>query len=83
MLELGEASLEEHQKIVDLVASLEFSLVLLTGEQFSKCKSPENFLVFENNSLLSKYMEESHPSGFFFLIKGSRGMKLESVIDKL
>ena len=76
MFELGETSLEEHQKIVDLVESLKFPMVLLTGEQFSKCKSPENFLVFENNSLLAKYIEDSKPSGFFFLIKGSRGMKL-------
>jgi UDP-N-acetylmuramoyl-tripeptide--D-alanyl-D-alanine ligase len=83
MFELGKTSLEEHQKIVDLVESLKFSVVLLTGEQFSKCKSPDNFLVFENNSLLVKYIEDSQPSGFFFLIKGSRGMKLETVIGKL
>lgn len=83
MFELGETSLEEHQKIVDLAASLGFSMALLTGEQFSKCKSPDNFMVFENNSLLAKYIEDSQPSGFFFLIKGSRGMKLETVIGKL
>jgi UDP-N-acetylmuramoyl-tripeptide--D-alanyl-D-alanine ligase len=83
MWELGESSLEEHQNIVDLVASLRFPLVLLTGEQFSTCKSPESFLVFANNSLLNKYLEDSLPFGFFFLIKGSRGMKLESLIDKL
>ena len=83
MWELGESSLEEHQNIVDLVASLRFSLVLLTGEQFSKCKSPDHFHVFANNLLLSKYLEENRPSDLFFLIKGSRGMKLESVINKL
>ena len=83
MFELGETSLEEHQKVVDLVASLGFSMVLLTGDQFSKCKSPDNFMVFENNSLLAKYIEDSQPSGFFFLIKGSRGMKLESIVGKL
>ena len=83
MWELGESSFIEHQKIVDLVASLRFSLVLLTGEQFSKCKSPDNFHVFANNSSLSEYLEGSRPSDLFFLIKGSRGMKLESVMDKL
>ena len=83
MLELGEASLGEHQKIIDLVDSMGFSLVLLAGDQFSKCKYPDNFIVFENNSLLVKYIEEIRPAGFFFLIKGSRGMKLETVIEKL
>jgi len=83
MFELGEASLEEHQKIIDLVGSLGFSLVLLSGDQFSKCKFPDYFHVFGNNSLLTNYIEDNRPSGFFFLIKGSRGMKLETVIQKL
>lgn len=83
MLELGDTSLEEHQKIVDLVESMGFNLVLLTGDQFSKCKTPGNFQVFINNTFLAKYIEDSHPSGYFFLIKGSRGMKLETVIEKL
>jgi len=83
MLELGETSLEEHQKIVDLVNSIGFSLVLLTGDQFSKCKSPDNFHVFTNNSLLTGYIEENQPKGFYFLIKGSRGMKLETIAEKL
>jgi len=75
--------LKEHQNIVDLVATMGFSLVMLIGEEFLKCESPDSFLVFANNSLLIKYLEESRPSGFYFLIKGSRGMKLESVIEKL
>jgi UDP-N-acetylmuramyl pentapeptide synthase len=68
---------------VDIVASMGFSLVLLSGEQFSKCRYPDSFFVFENNSLLSEYLKESRPSGYLFLIKGSRGMKLENVTDKL
>lgn len=83
MWELGESSSDEHQKIVDLVASMGFSLVLLNGEQFSKCRYPESFFVFANNYLLINYLKENPPSGYLFLIKGSRGMKLENVIDKL
>lgn len=83
MFELGETSLEEHQKIVDLVESLGFQEVLLAGEQFSKCKCPGNFKVFKDISLLTEYILKSRPSGFFFLVKGSRGMKLETILDKL
>jgi UDP-N-acetylmuramoyl-tripeptide--D-alanyl-D-alanine ligase len=83
MWELGNSSPDEHQKIVDLVASMGFSLVLLSGEQFSKCRYPQSFSVFANNSLLSEYLDENRPSGYLFLIKGSRGMKLENVMDKL
>ncbi len=83
MWELGESSGEEHQKIVDLVESMGFSMVLLSGENFSKCKCPKSFFVFANNSQLSKYLEEIKPSGYLFLIKGSRGMKLENAMDQL
>lgn len=83
MWELGKSSPDEHQKIVDLVTSMGFSLVLLCGEHFSKCRYPQSFFVFVNNSLLSEYLKRNQPSGYLFLIKGSRGMKLENVTDKL
>ena len=83
MLELGEASHEEHQKIADQLATMNLELVLLTGKEFSKCEIPANFLVFENNELLINHIETINPQGFLFLLKGSRGMKLENVVGKL
>ena len=83
MFELGEASIEEHQKIVDLLASLDIPLVILTGNQFSQCRTPERFLVFNDNELLKNHLKKIKPKGFFFLIKGSRGMKLEKVAEFL
>ena len=83
MLELGNASHEEHQKIVDKLAKMNLTLVMLTGKEFSKCKVPDGFLIFEDNTLLVNYIEHLNPQGYLFLIKGSRGMKLETVVDKL
>jgi len=83
MLELGNASHEEHQKIVDKLAKMNLTLVMLTGKEFSKCKVPDGFLIFEDNTLLVNYIERLNPQGYLFLIKGSRGMKLETVVDKL
>jgi UDP-N-acetylmuramoyl-tripeptide--D-alanyl-D-alanine ligase len=83
MLELGEASHEEHQKIADHLATMNLEMVLLTGKEFSKCKVPANFFVFENNTLLINYIETISLQGFLFLVKGSRGMKLENVVGKL
>ena len=83
MLELGEASKNEHQKVVDKLVSLNLTMVLLTGKEFSQCHAPSNFHVFENNALLINYIEEINPKGYLILLKGSRGMKLENVIDKL
>jgi len=83
MLELGEASHEEHQKIADNLTGMNLNMVLLLGKEFAKCKVPANFLLFDNNSLLINYIESLNPQGYLFLIKGSRGMKLENVADKL
>jgi UDP-N-acetylmuramoyl-tripeptide--D-alanyl-D-alanine ligase len=83
MFELGDASQEEHQKIADKLASMELSLVLLAGKGFSRCRIPSGFLVFENSELLVNYLDSNNPTGYLILIKGSRGMKLETVIGKL
>ena len=83
MFELGETSHEEHQKVVNKLMTMNFALVVLTGKEFSKCRVPSGFLVFENNTLLINYIESLNPKGYLFLIKGSRGMKLETVADKL
>jgi len=83
MFELGEASVEEHQKIVELIKSMDFSLVLLAGAQFSKCKCPDNFLIFGDNGSLKEYLGNKTVKGHFILIKGSRGMKLESLLELL
>lgn len=83
MLELGEASHNEHQKIADKLTTMNLSLVLLTGKEFSKCLVPSNFAVFEDNAMLINYIESLNPQGYLFLIKGSRGIRLENVVDKL
>lgn len=83
MLELGEASHEEHQKIADKLSTMNLAMVLLTGPEFSKCTVPSQAILFEDTSLLINYIENTVPQGFLFLLKGSRGMKLENVVSKL
>jgi UDP-N-acetylmuramoyl-tripeptide--D-alanyl-D-alanine ligase len=83
MLELGESSHVEHQKIADKLATMNLPIVMLTGKEFSQCQVPSNFLIFEDNALLINQIESLNPHGFLFLIKGSRGMKLENVVEKL
>lgn len=83
MLELGEVSHEEHQNIVDKLVTMNLGLVLLVGTEFSRCRVPSDFHLFADNILLIDYLNFISPKGFLFLVKGSRGMKLENVIDKL
>ncbi len=83
MFELGEGSTEEHQMIADKLQTMDLSMVLLVGHEFSRCKISSSFHVFEDNNLLINYLENLNPKGYLFLVKGSRGMKLEQVVEKL
>lgn len=83
MFELGASSYDEHQKIVDLITAMELSLVFLAGPQFSACNCPEQFHVFENSSSLKEHLQNNPLKGYFILIKGSRGMKLETLLELL
>jgi len=83
MLELGTASQQEHQGIIELLEAINPERVYLAGSIFSSCRLPDNFMAFENTELLKKALEKEPPEGFYILVKGSRGMKLENLTDLL
>ncbi len=83
MFELGESAHEEHQKIIGKLEQMELDLILLSGKEFFHCESSSKILKFEDNSQLISYIETKRPEGYLFLIKGSRGMKLEEVVGWL
>ncbi len=81
MFELGETAAEEHQTIADLVQELGFESAYLVGENFFGTQTPlQKYRTFED---LKAHLS-SHPlSKGTLLIKGSRGMALERVLDLL
>jgi len=80
MFELGDDAAAEHQKIVDLLNVLSFDQVYLVGLHFSAAVS--NFTTYRSTEdLLNQFPEELKESNL--LIKGSRGMALERVMEKL
>ncbi|MEO2051503.1 MAG: UDP-N-acetylmuramoyl-tripeptide--D-alanyl-D-alanine ligase [Allomuricauda sp.] len=81
MFELGETAAEEHQAIADLVQELGFESAYLVGENFFGTQTPlQKYRTFED---LKAHLS-SHPlSKGTLLIKGSRGMALERVLDLL
>ena len=83
MLELGTVAPEEHQKIIDLLATMNLDRVFVVGPIYSGCKLPGKFLHFPDTTTLSNFLKEEKFSGYQFLIKGSRGMKLEGVLPEL
>ncbi len=81
MRELGETSHEEHQALVDLIASYSFDQVLLCGENFAQTRN--GFTTFASRDDLIDYLKKNPVSDSAVLIKGSRGMQLEKCLSEL
>ena len=80
MFELGETADEEHQSIANLVSNLNIQHTFLTGENFAR--SNGSIEKFESFDLLSAYLKENPlQEESLVLIKGSRGMALERILD--
>ena len=79
MFELGKTSLEEHQTIADLVENLDFDNSYFVGENFHQTKTKNNlFKTFED---LLAHLKNNPLKYQSILIKGSRGMRLERLLD--
>lgn len=87
MLELGDDSLHEHQEIIGKALSCGAQKVCLVGEEFRKAldKSGEtgNLMHFMTSEDLADWIGTEDISGAVVLIKGSRGVKMEKIIENL
>lgn len=81
MKELGEASLEEHQKVADMLAGCGFDRVILVGQEFGK--TVNTFEHFNNADEVYSVLSSDMPKGYMILIKGSNSMKLAGLAEKL
>ena len=79
MAEMGEASLSEHQAIVDLISLHIWNKVVLVGGDFGKINHPYSYF---NTSLEARewYKNQSFKDTYL-LIKGSRSMKMEELLS--
>ncbi len=83
MLELGQESREEHQKLADYLNEQKFDSILLVGKDFSATQTGTKTKKFDHVELLSDYLYKQNPlENKLILIKGSRGIKLERVLDQ-
>ena len=88
MLELGDDSLSEHVAVVRHALSLGLDDICLVGKEFGKALTEmgsegENILHFETSDQLASWAEKSAVSEAVILIKGSRGTRMEKVVEKL
>ena len=83
MLELGEASEIEHQQIKEFACSQNFDKIIFVGEIFCSICEKQNELCFEDNQEVLNYLKNNKISGTSVLIKGSRKIKLEVLLEEL
>ncbi len=80
MFELGTSTEKEHQKIAELATSFNFSNVFLIGKAFSTTKV-KNALVYNSFEAFKTSNKQLNIDNTTILIKGSRGMALERILD--
>ena len=81
MRELGTASAEEHQKVVELLKAAGLTNVWLVGEEFLKTNT--DFRKFKNVDEVKAEIAHHQPKNHYILIKGSNGIRLFELPDLL
>ena len=81
MFELGSSAMSEHMKVAKLAADMRFDQTFLIGENF--CKTDTPLPHFNNVNALATFLEQNPLQDSTILIKGSRGMALEQILNLL
>lgn len=79
MMELGKESIKEHQSLVDLINTYDWKTVVLVGGDFNKVN--HSYLNFENSEKAKEWFKAQHFQDTHILIKGSRSMQMEKVLE--
>ncbi len=84
MLELGNSELAYHYQLLGKVANeLVGVKTLLLGSRMRRASQSFNFITFDSAQSLKHHLESSLYPSDTIALKGSRGMKLEIIVDNL
>jgi UDP-N-acetylmuramoyl-tripeptide--D-alanyl-D-alanine ligase len=82
MFELGDESLAEHNNIIDLLSKENEIACYFVGKDFYQNKKEfSHFNFLETFDELSEVIKQNRPENKMILIKGSRGMALERILN--
>ncbi len=86
MLELGEKSVELHEEVTNYLDALHIDFAVLVGSNMTLAaeKLPKNsYKTFSNSTTASLEIQSLLDDGDILYVKGSRGMKMEKIIENL
>ena len=82
MFELGEWSQKEHEDMVRFCETFAWEKVILIGKEFKKCSgSKNNYEFYETPEEARPTFLQYENSGAVVLLKGSRGISLEKLLE--
>ncbi len=81
MFELGADSLKEHKKIYKQATQCGASILITVGTHFGSIMKRKQDLHFDTTETLRTWFQEQDWSHWQILLKGSRGMHLESILS--
>ena len=81
MLELGDASHEEHFALVKFLKTLHLDKIILVGAEFEKVRDKIDCVHFTTTEEAKNWFAKQHFENTTFLLKGSRGIAVERVIN--
>ena len=85
MLELGRVSKKEHTETGKLVKKMKFNNLFTYGKEsfntFRGAKGIKNDFHFEDKKVLADTLRVNMKKGDLILLKGSRGMKMEEILE--
>ena len=81
MFELGNDSIHYHQEIINYLEKINDSIIYIVGEYFCNTKHSDKIKSFSSKKELINNLSKTNVSNYSILIKGSRGMQLEKIIE--
>ena len=79
MMELGPESEAEHAAVISTIDKYNWEAVVLVGESFRKLK--HKYINYDNALQAREWLERQHFENAQILIKGSRSMQMEKVLE--
>ena len=79
MMELGADSRNEHAYIISLLEKYPWNAVVLVGKNFAELNHP--YLNFDTSLQARSWLQKQHFENTHILIKGSRSMQMEKVLE--